>query len=228
MGLLRPQGVSSLCEISWEPIERYCMQESIISQDTSKQEFPTPKQFRDKFMEIYASETTFGSPRAARLKLLEAVLDIIEKYLSQECCIVYLHGKLKEAGYSGSRKELTEWLVEKGMWTKREIRRKEKKNGENAGLADTGSAHSNEIVITQNSNDTTQGSSLSITNSEKKAVKEKHDLITNDHHVTTLERSTIAYASGSSMKTVTNNLPADKKQVATPQNTIDNANSGTD
>lgn len=204
------------------------MPESTISQGTARQELPSLKQFRDKFMEIYASETTFGSSRAARQKLLEDVLDIIQKYLNQGCSIVYLHDRLKEAGYPGSRKELTEWLVEKGMWTKRDIRRKGKENGEGAGRPDAGSAHSNRIVITQTSNDTSQGSSLSISNSEKKAVKEKHDFKTNDHQVTTLERSKIAYASGSSMQTVTNNLPADKKQVATPQNTIDNANSGTD
>ena len=89
--------------------------------------FPTPKQFRTKFQEIFEAETNFGSARAARLELLEGVIDIIKEYLNHACPIVYLHGKLKEAGYSGSRKELSEWLVEKGVWTKREVSEKNRK-----------------------------------------------------------------------------------------------------
>lgn len=106
------------------------MPESTISQGTARQELPSLKQFRDKFMEIYASETTFGSSRAARQKLLEDVLDIIQKYLNQGCSIVYLHDRLKEAGYPGSRKELTEWLIMKGLWIKRKPRKTKGENGE--------------------------------------------------------------------------------------------------
>lgn len=91
------------------------MPESTNSQDTLNQEIPTPKQFRAKFKEIFDAETTFGSPKAARGELLESVVDIIQEYIKHDCSIVYLHSKLKEAGYTGSRKELSEWLVSKGL-----------------------------------------------------------------------------------------------------------------
>lgn len=97
------------------------MSEAIIPQDGVNQDIPTPKQFRANFKEIFDAETTFGSSRAARLELLESVTDIIQEYIKHDCSIVYLHGKLKEAGYSGSRKELSEWLAEKGLRTKREL-----------------------------------------------------------------------------------------------------------
>lgn len=58
--------------------------------------------------------------------LLESVIDIIKEYIDKGSRIVYLHGRLKEAGYTGSRKELSEWLVAKGLWTKRGITEKAK------------------------------------------------------------------------------------------------------
>lgn len=94
------------------------------NQDLENGGILTPKQFRTKFQEIFEAETNFGSARAARLELLESVADIIKGYLNHDCAIVYLYGKLKEAGYTGSRKELSEWLVEKGLWTKREVSEK--------------------------------------------------------------------------------------------------------
>lgn len=100
------------------------MQEDTIAQAAVNSELPTPKQFRANFKEIYESETTFGSAKAAREELLENVQDIIQDYLDKGCRIVYLHGKLKEAGYTGSRKELSEWLVAKGLWIKRKIAEK--------------------------------------------------------------------------------------------------------
>lgn len=93
-------------------------------QENRNSEQPSPKQFRTKFKEIFDAETTFGSSRAARLELLENVSDIIQEYIKHDCSIVYLHGKLKEAGYAGTRKELSEWLFSKGMRTKREIAEK--------------------------------------------------------------------------------------------------------
>lgn len=100
------------------------MQEDTIAQAEEYSELPTPKQFRAAFKEIFESETTFGSAKAAREELLESVQDIIKEYLDKGSRIVYLHGKLKEAGYTGSRKELSEWLVAKRLWIKREIAEK--------------------------------------------------------------------------------------------------------
>lgn len=100
------------------------MQEDTPIQADENSELPTPKQFRATFKEIFESETTFGSAKAAREELLENVQDIIKEYLDKGSRIVYLHGKLKEAGYTGSRKELSEWLVAKGLWIKREIAEK--------------------------------------------------------------------------------------------------------
>lgn len=105
--------------------------------------FPTPKQFRTKFQEIFEAETNFGSARAARLELLESVSDIIKEYLNHACPIVYLHGKLKEAGYSGSRKELSEWLVEKGLWTKREVSEKKSEAEKNVDTENSQNVSSN-------------------------------------------------------------------------------------
>lgn len=100
------------------------MSEATDSQNIGHQDIPTPKQFKAKFKEIFDAETTFGSLKAARLELLESVSDIIQEYLKHDCSIVYLHGKLKEAGYSGSRKELSDWLFSKSLRTKREIAEK--------------------------------------------------------------------------------------------------------
>lgn len=100
------------------------MQENVNHQDMDKTVLPSPKQFRANFKEIFDSETTFGSAKAARMELLETVQDIIQEYITKDCKIVYIHGRLKEAGYTGSRKELSEWLVEKGLWTKREVEEK--------------------------------------------------------------------------------------------------------
>ena len=108
------------------------MQEDTIAQAAVNSELPTPKQFRANFKEIYESETTFGSTKAAREELLENVQDIIQTYLDKGCRIVYLHGKLKEAGYTGSRNELSKWLVAKGLWTKREVTENTEAKGDNS------------------------------------------------------------------------------------------------
>lgn len=94
------------------------------TKEVEKSGLTTPKQFRAKLKEIFDTETNFGSRRATRRELLENVTDIIKEYLNHGCSIVYLYGKLKEAGYTGSRKEVSEWLVEKGLRTKREISKK--------------------------------------------------------------------------------------------------------
>lgn len=100
------------------------MSEELIPQVGTGAELPSPKQFRANFKEIFDSETTFGSTRAARMELLDAVKDIVQEYIKKDCKIVYIHARLKEAGYTGSRKELSEWLVDKGLWTKREVSEK--------------------------------------------------------------------------------------------------------
>ena len=100
------------------------MPEEMITQPDNSSDLPTPKQFRANFKEIFESETTFGSAKAAREELLESVEDIIRENLIKGCRIVYLHGKLKEAGYTGLRRELSEWLVAKSLWTKRETAEK--------------------------------------------------------------------------------------------------------
>lgn len=101
---------------------------------------PSPKQFRAKLKEILDSETTFGSPRAARMELLDSAKDLIQEYINKGCHMVYLHNRLKEAGYSGSRKELAEWLVDQGLWQKREISEKGSKKEENLEAANSDGA----------------------------------------------------------------------------------------
>lgn len=106
------------------------MAENTIIQASGNSEQPTPEQFRANFKEIFEAETTFGSPRGARDELLKSVEDFIKEYLNKGSHIVYLYGKLKDAGYSGSRKELTEWLIMKGLWIKRKPRKTKGENGE--------------------------------------------------------------------------------------------------
>lgn len=113
------------------------MSEATAPQDSINQGIPTPKQFRANFKEIFDAETTFGSPKAVRLELLDSVKDLIQGYLSKGCRMVYLHKRLREAGYNGSRKELAEWLVEQGLWEKRERSEKNPKNAENLGPANS-------------------------------------------------------------------------------------------
>lgn len=98
------------------------MSNESISQENAG--MPSPKQFRTQFKEIFDSETTFGSPRTARMELLDTVKDLIQEYIKKGCRMVYLHNRLKEAGYGGSRKELAEWLVDQGLWEKREASEK--------------------------------------------------------------------------------------------------------
>lgn len=114
------------------------MSNESISQENAG--MPSPKQCRAKFKEILDSETTFGSPRAARMELLESAKDLIQEYLNKGCRMVYLHNRLKEAGYNGSRKELAEWLVDQGLWQKREISEKGSKKEENLEAANSDDA----------------------------------------------------------------------------------------
>lgn len=105
------------------------MPENANHQDMDKAGPPSLKQFRANFKEIFDSETTFGSAKAARMELLDSVKDIISEYVEKGCKMVFIHGRLKEAGYPGSRKELGEWLVANGLWTKREIEEKSPEAG---------------------------------------------------------------------------------------------------
>lgn len=100
------------------------MPENANQQDMEKNGPPSLKQFRANFKEIFDSETTFGSAKAARMELLDSVKDIISEYVEKGCKMVFIHGRLKEAGYPGSRKELGEWLVANDLWTKREMEEK--------------------------------------------------------------------------------------------------------
>lgn len=117
--------------------------ETSNTQELESASIPTPKQFRTKFQEIFEAETNFGSSRAARLELLESVMDIIKEYLNHDCSIVYLHGKLKEAGYTGARKELSEWLVEKGLWMRREVSEKKAEAEKNVDTENSQNVSSN-------------------------------------------------------------------------------------
>lgn len=123
------------------------MQEDTIAKAEGCSELPTPKQFRATFKEIFESETTFGSAKAAREELLENVQDIINEYLDKGSRIVYLHGKLKEAGYTGSRKELSEWLVAKGLWIKREIAEKGEEKTEESENDSCKGSESGEVSV---------------------------------------------------------------------------------
>lgn len=105
------------------------MADDTFTQADANPGLPSPKQFRANFKEILDAETTFGSAKSARLELLENVKEMIETFLNNGSPIVYLHGKLKAAGYTGSRKELSEWLVGHGLWTKRKASGKKEENG---------------------------------------------------------------------------------------------------
>lgn len=104
------------------------MADDTFTQAADNPKLPSPKQFRANFKEILDAETTFGSAKSVRLELLENVKEMIEIFLNNGSPVVYLHGKLKAAGYTGSRKELSEWLVEHGLWTKRKASGKKEEN----------------------------------------------------------------------------------------------------
>lgn len=145
-----------------------------ISQENAG--MPSPKQFRAKFKEILDSETTFGSARCARMELLDSARDLIQEYLNKGCRMVYLHGRLKEAGYSGSRKELAEWLVDQGLWEKREISEKGSKKEENLKAANSddasGSAKNERKKDLTSTSDQHHSSQSSVNENDPKTRKE--------------------------------------------------------
>lgn len=158
------------------------MMDTSISQDSENFELPSPKQFRANFKEIFDNETTFGSPRAARLELLETVFDFIQEYLKHGCRIVYLHKKLREAGFTGSRKELSEWLIAKGLWIKREAKGKNEENEETPATENLKNTLGAEVNLDKKEPVNTQSVDPAPEDKEKEDTSKNQTVVGNESH----------------------------------------------